>query len=53
MCNADTSLEGKTDSPPGWGSKHQCKDYEKVLEWANKQTAVAWRKNMPDEATLS
>jgi len=52
MCNADTSLEGKTEAGPGWGSKHQCKDYDEVLAWANNHTVYKWKKNMPDEAVL-
>jgi len=52
MCNADTSLEGKSDAGPGWGSVHQCKDYDAVLAWANDHTVVRWRDNMPDEAIL-
>jgi len=54
MCNADTSLEGSTEAGPGWGSEHVCKDYDAVLEWANKHGAMAWRNELlPTEATLS
>lgn len=52
MCNADTSLEGKTEAGPGWGSRHECTDYEALLEWANEKTVDKWKTNMPDEATL-
>jgi hypothetical protein len=52
MCAADTSLEGRTDAGPGWGSQHECTDYDALLAWANKQTVVKWRKNMPEEAIL-
>ncbi|KAN0098999.1 protein of unknown function (DUF3328) domain containing protein [Hyaloscypha variabilis] len=52
MCNADTSLEGETEAGPGWGSNHQCKDYDEVLAWANNHTVYKWKKNMPDEAVL-
>ncbi|KAM7218015.1 protein of unknown function (DUF3328) domain containing protein [Rhypophila decipiens] len=54
MCNADTTLEGSTEAGPGWGSRHECKDYEAVLDWANKHGAMAWRNELlPAEATLS
>lgn len=52
MCNADTTLEGKTEVGPGWGSKHQCKDYDALLEWANKHTILPWRANMIDKSVL-
>jgi hypothetical protein len=52
MCSADTTLEGETDAGPGEGSEHECKDYEKVLEWANTHGAAPWRGNMPLESTL-
>jgi len=52
MCNADTTLEGKTDVGPGWGHEHECKDYEALLKWANEKTVVKWKTNMPNEATL-
>lgn len=52
MCAADTSLEGKTEAGPGWGSDHQCKDYDAVLAWANERTVVKFRGNMPLEAVL-
>ncbi|PQE14476.1 Tat pathway signal sequence protein [Rutstroemia sp. NJR-2017a BBW] len=51
MCAADTTLEGKTDTP-GWGAKHQCTDYDVMLAWANEHTVYKWRKNMPGEAVL-
>ncbi|KAF3385797.1 hypothetical protein DPV78_012674 [Talaromyces pinophilus] len=52
MCNADTSLEGKTESGPGWGSVHQCKDYDALLEWANERSVWGWRANTVDTAIL-
>lgn len=53
MCNADTSLEGKTETGPGWGSKHTCKDYDKVLDWANSHDVYKWRNSlMPDSSVL-
>ncbi|RDL36020.1 Uncharacterized protein BP5553_06632 [Venustampulla echinocandica] len=52
LCAADTSLEGKTEAGPGWGSKHDCPDYDAVLAWANERTVVRFRGNMPDEAVL-
>jgi len=52
MCAADTSLEGKTDAGPGWGSKHECTDYDLLLSWANKHTVYKYRTNMPAEAVL-
>lgn len=53
MCSADTSLEGMTDAGPGWGSKHECKDYDAVLKWANDHGAMPWRNElMPGESTL-
>lgn len=52
MCAADTTLEGQTEAGPGWGSKHECKDYDAVLKWANEHATMKWRSNMPDEATL-
>jgi len=52
MCNADTSLEGKTEAGPGWGSKHECRDYDAVLAWANDHTVYRWKKIMPDESVL-
>ncbi|EEA19804.1 hypothetical protein TMatcc_009947 [Talaromyces marneffei ATCC 18224] len=52
MCAADTTLEGKTESGPGWGSTHQCKDYDALLKWANEHSVTAWRANMIDTAIL-
>lgn len=52
MCAADTSLEGKAEVGPGWGSEHVCKDYDAVLEWANSHDVYKWRTNMPGEAIL-
>ncbi|KAK1756297.1 hypothetical protein QBC47DRAFT_460149 [Echria macrotheca] len=53
MCAADTNLEGKTEAGPGWGSDHQCKDYDAVLKWANDHGAMPWRNElMPGDTTL-
>jgi hypothetical protein len=52
MCAGDTTLEGLTEAGPGWGSKHECADYDALLEWANDHTVLVWRANMPEEATL-
>jgi hypothetical protein len=52
MCGADTNLEGLTKAGPGWGSKHQCADYDALLGWANERSANRWRGNLPEEATL-
>ncbi|KAI0399175.1 hypothetical protein F4802DRAFT_590783 [Xylaria palmicola] len=43
MCAADTNLEGETDAGPGWGSVHQCADYDAVLAWGNEHGAMKWR----------
>ncbi|KAM7182899.1 protein of unknown function (DUF3328) domain containing protein [Naviculisporaceae sp. PSN 640] len=54
ICAADTTLEGSTEAGPGFGNPHECKDYDAVLEWANKHGAMAWRNELlPSEATLS
>lgn len=53
MCNADTTLEGKTEAGPGEGSEHECVDYDVLLKWANDNSAYKWRNALlPDEATL-
>ena len=53
MCNADTTLEGKTDAGPGEGSEHECVDYDALLQWANKHGAYRWRNGLlPDTAIL-
>ncbi|KAL1599794.1 hypothetical protein SLS60_007599 [Paraconiothyrium brasiliense] len=53
MCNADTTLEGKTEAGPGEGSEHECVDYEALLEWANEHAGMRWREGLlPEEATL-
>ena len=53
MCNADTTLEGKTEAGPGWGSEHECVDYDALLMWANKNSAYKWRNGLlPGEAVL-
>lgn len=52
MCAGDTSLEGKTEAGPGFGSNHECVDYDAVLAWANEHSAEKWRNLMPDEAVL-
>ncbi|KAI3329580.1 hypothetical protein F4824DRAFT_506026 [Ustulina deusta] len=43
MCAADTNLEGDTEAGPGWGSDHQCTDYDALLAWANEHGAMRWR----------
>jgi hypothetical protein len=43
LCAADTNLEGETEGGPGWGSRHQCADYDAVLAWANEHSAMRWR----------
>lgn len=53
MCSADTTLEGKTEAGPGEGSEHECTDWDALLEWANDNSAMKWRGNLPDESTLS
>lgn len=52
MCAGDTNLEGKTEAGPGWGSEHECVDYDALLQWANENGAMPWRDNMPEEAVL-
>ena len=52
MCSADTSLEGNTEAGPGWGSKHECTDYDALLNWVNENTLVRWRGNGPDTSGL-
>ncbi|RYP59323.1 hypothetical protein DL769_008587 [Monosporascus sp. CRB-8-3] len=53
MCAADTNLEGETDAGPGWGSEHECTDYDVLLSWANEHSAMAWRNGLlPGEAIL-
>ncbi|KAL1583315.1 hypothetical protein WHR41_08062 [Cladosporium halotolerans] len=53
MCAGDTSLEGKTEAGPGWGSVHECVDYDALLGWANENSAEKWRNAlMPGEAIL-
>ncbi|KAK3902165.1 hypothetical protein C8A05DRAFT_15732 [Staphylotrichum tortipilum] len=53
MCSADTTLEGHTEAGPGEGSEHECTDYEALLEWANKNSAMKWRETLlPEESTL-
>jgi CTP-dependent riboflavin kinase len=52
MCSADTTLEGETKEGPGEGSVHECVDYDALLTWANKNGAMPWRGNMPEETTL-
>lgn len=51
MCAGDISLEGKTEAP-GFGSPHECVDYQAVLDWANEHSGEKWRGLMPDEAIL-
>ncbi|KXX79402.1 hypothetical protein MMYC01_204047 [Madurella mycetomatis] len=53
MCSADTTLEGKTEAGPGEGSEHECTDYDALLEWANKHSAMKWRNALlPVESIL-
>ncbi|KAI0165133.1 hypothetical protein GGR52DRAFT_95680 [Hypoxylon sp. FL1284] len=53
MCAADSNLEGDTETGPGWGSRHECADYDAVLAWANEHGAMAWRNGLlPTEAIL-
>ncbi|KAB5572589.1 hypothetical protein GE09DRAFT_1100174 [Coniochaeta sp. 2T2.1] len=53
MCAGDTNLEGKTEAGPGWGSSHECVDYDALLEWANTHGAMPWRTELlPGEAVL-
>jgi hypothetical protein len=52
-CNADVTLEGKTEAGPGEGSEHECVDYDALLEWANEHAAYRWRNGLlPDDAIL-
>ncbi|KAI0890173.1 uncharacterized protein GGS22DRAFT_183520 [Annulohypoxylon maeteangense] len=53
MCAADTNLEGETEAGPGWGSPHECVDYDAVLAWANEHGAERWRNGLlPGESIL-
>lgn len=53
MCAADTNLEGESDAGPGWGSDHECADYDALLAWANEHGAMRWRNGLlPGEAIL-
>lgn len=42
MCNADLKMitwdwvEGLHDAYPNFNTRHQCRDYEKILDWAVK-----------------
>jgi hypothetical protein len=52
-CNADVTLEGKTEAGPGEGSEHECVDYDTLLKWANEHGAMKWRNSLlPDTAVL-
>lgn len=52
-CNADVTLEGKTEAGPGEGSEHECVDYEALLGWANEHAGMKWREGlMPVESIL-
>ena len=42
MCAGDTTLEGKTEAGAGFGTEHQCVDYDALLKWANKHGAYDW-----------
>lgn len=46
MCAGDTTLEGKTEAGPGWGSIHECVDYDALLDWANENSAEKWRNGL-------
>ncbi|KAI1106627.1 hypothetical protein F4804DRAFT_299994 [Jackrogersella minutella] len=54
LCAADANLEGDNpDAGPGWGSNHQCVDYDAVLAWANQHGAMPWRNGLlPGESVL-
>ncbi|KAI1386062.1 uncharacterized protein F4822DRAFT_408842 [Hypoxylon trugodes] len=53
MCAGDTNLESETEAGPGWGSKHECVDYDVMLDWANKHSTMKWRNGlMPGESVL-
>ncbi|KAI1802782.1 hypothetical protein F4811DRAFT_527925 [Daldinia bambusicola] len=53
MCSADTNLEGESEYGPGWGSKHECVDYDAVLAWANSHSAMRWRNGLlPEDSVL-
>ncbi|OTB03150.1 hypothetical protein M426DRAFT_321953 [Hypoxylon sp. CI-4A] len=53
MCAGDTNLEGETETGPGWGSKHECVDYDAMLAWANDHSTMKWRNGlMPGESVL-
>jgi hypothetical protein len=53
MCNADVTLEGKTDAGPGEGSEHECVDYDALLKWANDNAAYKWRNALlPEDSVL-
>ncbi|KAH7069800.1 hypothetical protein BKA63DRAFT_88941 [Paraphoma chrysanthemicola] len=53
MCNADVTLEGKTEAGPGEGSEHECVDYDVLLKWANDNAAYKWRNALlPEESVL-
>ena len=45
MCNADTTLQGDTGTP-GWGTEHDCVDYDALLEWANDHGTMSWRNGL-------
>ncbi|KAF2026568.1 hypothetical protein EK21DRAFT_92312 [Setomelanomma holmii] len=53
MCNADVTLEGKTEAGPGEGSEHECVDYDALLKWANDNAAYKWRNALlPEDSVL-
>ncbi|CAJ2504031.1 Uu.00g114250.m01.CDS01 [Anthostomella pinea] len=53
MCAGDTNLEGETEAGPGWGSEHECVNYDALLNWANERSAMKWRNALlPGEAIL-
>jgi hypothetical protein len=53
MCSGNVNLEEKSETGPGWGSKHECTDYDALLKWANDRSPTyIFRGNMPDQSTL-
>jgi hypothetical protein len=44
ICNADTTLEGLEEDNSGvngWGTMHQCCNFNAVLEWTRAQRATS------------
>lgn len=43
MCYADTAVEVKEEGingVKGWGTEHQCRDYEELLQWTRDAQAL-------------